>query len=284
MSQTPENNKPQKRTVLDTEDVIELVPRLKGHEKLVTRLLHFLSVDKVNAVHSKYFDTPGPAFVASLLKDFDITLRIDGTEVLDNLPEGAFITVSNHPFGALDGITLIHLIASRRPEYKVMVNMILGRITAMNPNFIKVDALASDDPAKKAVSMLGIKQCINQIKSGQPLGFFPAGAVSKVNWRGRLVDRKWQDSVIRLIDKLKVPVIPIYFHGSNSWWFNFLGVVCWQARTLRLPAEVWRKCHTTMHISVGEPISVEEQRAHASSIDELGEYLKAKTYELRSRK
>lgn len=284
MSQTPENNKPQKRTVLDTEDVIELVPRLKGHEKLVTRLLHFLSVDKVNAVHSKYFDTPGPAFVASLLKDFDITLRIDGIEVLDNLPEGAFITVSNHPFGALDGITLIHLIASRRPEYKVMVNMILGRITAMNPNFIKVDALASDDPAKKAVSMLGIKQCINQIKSGQPLGFFPAGAVSKVNWRGRLVDRKWQDSVIRLIDKLKVPVIPIYFHGSNSWWFNFLGVVCWQARTLRLPAEVWRKCHTTMHISVGDPISVEEQRAHASSIDELGEYLKAKTYELRSRK
>lgn len=284
MSQTHENNKPQKRTVLDTEDVIELVPRLKGHEKLVTRLLHFLSVDKVNAVHSKYFDTPGPAFVASLLKDFDITLRIDGTEVLDNLPEGAFITVSNHPFGALDGITLIHLIASRRPEYKVMVNMILGRITAMNPNFIKVDALASDDPAKKAVSMLGIKQCINQIKSGQPLGFFPAGAVSKVNWRGRLVDRKWQDSVIRLIDKLKVPVIPIYFHGSNSWWFNFLGVVCWQARTLRLPAEVWRKCHTTMHISVGDPISVEEQRAHASSIDELGEYLKAKTYELRSRK
>ena len=284
MSQTPENNKPQKRTVLDTEDVIELVPRLKGHEKLVTRLLHFLSVDKVNAVHSKYFDTPGPAFVASLLKDFDITLRIDGTEVLDNLPEGAFITVSNHPFGALDGITLIHLIASRRPEYKVMVNMILGRITAMNPNFIKVDALASDDPAKKAVSMLGIKQCINQIKSGQPLGFFPAGAVSKVNWRGRLVDRKWQDSVIRLIDKLKVPVIPIYFHGSNSWWFNFLGVVCWQARTLRLPAEVWRKCHTTMHISVGDPISIEEQRAHASSIDELGEYLKAKTYELRSRK
>lgn len=284
MSQTPDNTKPQKRTVLDTEDVIELVPRLKGHEKLVTRLLHFLSVDKVNAVHSKYFDTPGPEFVASLIKDFDITLRVDGTEVLDNLPEGAFITVSNHPFGALDGITLIHLIASRRPEYKVMVNMILGRITAMNPNFIKVDALASDDPAKKAVSMLGIKQCINQIKSGQPLGFFPAGAVSKVNWRGRLVDRKWQDSVIRLIDKLKVPVIPIYFHGSNSWWFNFLGVVCWQARTLRLPAEVWRKCHTTMHISVGDPISVEEQRAHASSIDELGEYLKAKTYELRSRK
>ncbi|MBO5053786.1 MAG: lysophospholipid acyltransferase family protein [Muribaculaceae bacterium] len=275
---------PVKRTVLDVEDVITMVPRLKGHEKLVNRALHWLSVDKVNAVHDKYFDTPGPEFVHSLLKDFDITVRVDGQEVLDNLPEGAFITVSNHPFGALDGITLIDLVASRRPEYKVMVNMVLGRITAMNPNFIKVDALASDDPAKKAVSMKGIKECINQVKSGRPLGFFPAGAVSKVNWRGRLVDRKWQDSVIRLIDKLKVPVIPIYFHGSNSWFFNFLGVVCWQLRTLRLPSEVWRKCHTTLHVSVGDPISVDEQRAHASSIDELGEFLKAQTYKLRDRR
>lgn len=275
---------PVKRTVLDSGDVIAMVPRLKGHEKLVNRLLHWLSVDKVNAVHSKYFDTPGPEFTHSLIKEFDITERIDGLEVLENLPEGAFITVSNHPFGALDGIMLIDIVTRYRTDYKVMVNMILGRITAMNPNFIKVDALASDDPAKKAVSMIGIKQCIEHVRAGHPLGFFPAGAVSKVNWCGRLVDRKWQDSVIRLIQKLKVPVIPIYFHGSNSWFFNFLGVVCWQLRTLRLPSEVWRKTHKTLHVSVGDPISVEEQRAHSGSTDELGEFLKSRTYALRDRK
>ena len=275
---------PVKRTVLDSGDVIAMVPRLKGHEKLVNRLLHWLSVDKVNAVHSKYFDTPGPEFTHSLIREFDITERIDGLEVLENLPEGAFITVSNHPFGALDGIMLIDIVTRYRTDYKVMVNMILGRITAMNPNFIKVDALASDDPAKKAVSMIGIKQCIEHVRAGHPLGFFPAGAVSKVNWRGRLVDRKWQDSVIRLIQKLKVPVIPIYFHGSNSWFFNFLGVVCWQLRTLRLPSEVWRKTHKTLRVSIGDPISVEEQRAHSGSTDELGEFLKSRTYALRDRK
>lgn len=275
---------PVKRTVLDSGDVIAMVPRLKGHEKLVNRLLHWLSVDKVNAVHSKYFDTPGPEFTHSLIREFDITERIDGLEVLENLPEGAFITVSNHPFGALDGIMLIDIVTRYRTDYKVMVNMILGRITAMNPNFIKVDALASDDPAKKAVSMIGIKQCIEHVRAGHPLGFFPAGAVSKVNWRGHLVDRKWQDSVIRLIHKLKVPVIPIYFHGSNSWFFNFLGIVCWQLRTLRLPSEVWRKTHKTLHVSVGDPISVEEQRAHSGSTDELGEFLKSRTYALRDRK
>jgi 1-acyl-sn-glycerol-3-phosphate acyltransferase len=275
--------KPVKRTVLDTEDVIEMVPKLKGHEKLVNKVLHWLQVDHVNEVHDRYFDTPGAPFVKSLLEDFDIDLKIDGEDVLNNLPEGAFITVSNHPFGALDGISLIHIIASRRPEYRVMVNMILGRIKAMSPNFITVDAMASDDPAKRAVSTRGIKEVISEVKRGNPVGFFPAGAVSKVNIKGELVDRKWQDSVIRLIDKLKVPVVPIFFHGSNSWMFNFLGVVCWQLRTLRLPSEVFRKCHSTLHISVGEPITVEEQRAHAGSVDELGEFLKQKTYELKKK-
>ena len=273
-----------KTAVLDADDVIAMVPKLAGHRRLVERMLHWLSVDKVNAVHAHNCETPGPAFVEGLLRDFDIKLRVDGLDVLDNLPEGPFITVSNHPFGALDGITLIHLVASRRPEYKVMVNMILGRIWAMEPNFIAVDPMSSNDPAKKAVSVNGLRQAIDQVRSGRPLGFFPAGAVSKVNWRGRLVDRRWQPNVIRIIKKLEVPVIPIYFHGSNSWFFNFLGVVCWQLRTLRLPSEVFRKCHTTMHISVGNPITVEEQRAHAGSIDELGRYLKDTTYQLRQRK
>lgn len=281
----PDNNAtaehPRKRTVLDTEDIVAMVPKLAGHERLVDRLLHWLEVDKVNAVHAKYCDTPGAPFVKSLLEDFRIKLRIDNEQVLDHLPEGAFVTVSNHPFGALDGITLIHLIASRRPEYKVMVNMVLNYIWAMRPNFIAVDALASDDPAKRAVSMAGIKAAIDQVKSGRPIGFFPAGAVSKVNWRGQLMDRQWQPTVIRLIQKFKVPVIPIYFHGSNSFLFNLLGVVCWQLRTLRLPSEVFRKCGTTLHVSIGDPISVADQQAHSGSLEELGQYLKEQTYALR---
>lgn len=270
-----------KRTVLDYNDISQMVPWFKGKEKLVNRLLKFLSVDKVNWLHDHNCDTPGPEFAAGLLKDLEIKLRIDNEELLDKLPEGAFITVSNHPFGALDGISLIHIIASRRPKFKVMVNMVLNYISAMRPNFIAVDALASDDPKKKAVSMQGIKSAIMQVRRGEPIGFFPAGAVSKVNIKGQLEDREWQPTIVRLIQQMKVPVVPIYFHGSNSWWFNFLGVVCWQLRTLRLPAEVFRKKGSTLHISIGEPISVEEQLQHSGTVEELGQFLKNKTYALR---
>jgi len=285
MEQNDKATTPQtiKRSVLDYNDIASMVPALAGHEKLVNRLLHWLSVDKVNAVHDKYCDNPGPEFARNLLKDFDIKLKVDGQEVLDSLPEGAFITVSNHPFGALDGISLIALIASIRPDFKVMVNMVLNHISAMRPNFIAVDALASDDPAKKAVSMKGIKEAIMQVRRGKPIGFFPAGAVSKINGRLRIEDREWQPSIIRLIRQLKVPVVPIYFHGHNSTFFNLLGVVSWQLRTLRLPTEVWRKCHSTIHISVGDIIQPDEYLGYESD-ERLGSFLKGKTYELRDRK
>lgn len=267
--------------VLNYDDIRQLVPKLDGHEKLVNWLLRLLDVDKVNAVHSKCCDTPGPEFVRRmLLEEFKIRLRIDNEQVLDNLPAGAFVTVSNHPFGALDGIILIHLIASHRPEFRVMVNLILNKITAMRPNFIAVDAWATDDPEKRKVSVAGIRKAMQMLRGGEPVGFFPAGAMSKVNWRGRLQDRPWQDSVLQIIHRAKVPVIPIFFHGSNSWFCNFLGVTWWQARSIMLPREVFRKCGTEIHVSIGDPISVEEQARFATP-KELGEFLRAKTYALR---
>lgn len=274
---------PIKRTVLDYNDIRKMVPFFDGKEKLVNWLIKFLSVDKVNWIHDHNCDTPGVPFVEGLLNDLNITLRIDNEDRLDNLPEGSFITVSNHPLGALDGIALIKIVGQRRPKFKVMVNMVLNFISAMRPNFIAVDALASTDQKKKAVSMQGIKAAMMQVKSGEPMGFFPAGAVSKLKWNMHIEDRKWQPTVIRLIKQMKVPVVPIYFHTRNSWWFTFLGMISWQLRTLRLPAEVFRKKNSEMHISIGETISYEEI-SKFSDIDQLGEFLKQKTYAMRSLK
>ena len=150
--------KPQKPTVLDAEDISKMVPFFGKHPRLLNWLMHWLRMDKVNELHAHNCKTPGPGFVRGLLKDLDITVVAENGEVLRNLPEGAFVTVSNHHFGALDGIILIDLIARQRPKYKVMVNMFLNYIWAMRPNFIAVDAMATDDPKKKAVSMAGIER------------------------------------------------------------------------------------------------------------------------------
>lgn len=270
-----------KPDVLNFDDIAKMAPKLAKHPKLVNWLLHALRIDGVNKLHRDNCHTPGVEFTDGLLRDLDINVEVEGRDVLDNLPQGAFITVSNHPFGALDGIILINLIGHKRPQFKVIVNMILNHITAMRPNFIAVDQTASDDPEKRKVSMLGLKTAMMQVKRGEPIGMFPAGAMSKGLWKRQLNDREWQPSMIRLIKQLKVPVIPVFFQGHNSLMFDLLGVTCWQLRTARLPSEVFRKMHTTIKVSIGQPITPEEQAAHSDTLESLGAYLRERTYSLR---
>lgn len=270
--------------VMTYEEVAAMVPALKGHRKLVEGIMHFLSLDKVNQVHSRYYTTPGIPFSHALVeKEFNIRLRVDHEEILSRFPDGAFITVSNHPFGALDGIVLLHTVGTFREDYKLMVNLFLSHITAMGPSFIPVDPSGSNDPEKKKITLQGIREAMKHVKSGHPIGFFPAGAVSKVNRRLRIRDREWQPSIIKLIGQLKVPVVPIFFHGRNSTFFNILGMIDWRIRTLRLPAEVFARQGKEIHLTVGEPVTVEEQQA-CGSVEELTALLRGRTYSLAKEK
>lgn len=272
-----------KPNVLDYEDICKMAPFFNGKKKLVNFVFKLLKIDKVNWLHSNNYKTPGAAFTKGALKDLGITVEVDNREVLDNLPEGAFITVSNHPFGALDGIMLISELASRRSDFKVMVNLILNYITAMRENFIAVDPLASNDPEKRATTMRGIREAMMHVKKGHPLGFFPAGSVAKINGKFKIDDQEWQPSIVRLIQQLKVPVIPIYFHGCNSMMSYILGALYWPLRSVLLPSEVFRKQGAKLRVSVGNPISVEEI-AQYGDVAELTKFLRETTLSLKNKK
>lgn len=266
--------------VLNFDDIVKMAPAAAKHCKFVERALHWVGIDEVNAIHGRHCYSTGVEFARHLVEDeFKFKLRIDNEEVISRFPEGAFITVSNHPFGAMDGILLLHLIGKYRKDYQVMVNLILNKISAMRPAFIAVDPIKTDDPEKKAVTMQGIRKAIAHVRGGHPLGFFPAGAVSKIDRSLHIRDREWQPSITRLIQQLKVPVIPIYFHGHNSTFFNILGLIDWRLRSARLPKEVFLKRGKEVHVSIGEPIPVEKQLEFADA-DSLGKYLREQTYNL----
>lgn len=266
--------------MLTPEDIMKEAPVLAGHPKLAQKVLDWTMLEDVNGVHRRWAYDTGVPFASHLVKDeFKWTLRVDNEEILDRFPDGPFITVSNHPYGGIDGIILIDLVGRHRPDYKVMVNMFLYHITAMRSTFIPVDPIKTEDPAKRAVTMQGIRDAMRHVRDGHPLGFFPAGAVSKLNKDLHVIDREWQPTIIRLISQMKVPVIPIYFHGHNSLFFNILGVIDWRLRTLRLPYEVFNKKGKEIHISVGEPIMPDEQAACADQ-DALGKLLRERTYDL----
>ena len=270
--------------VITFEDVVKAVPALAKHPKLVNWAFKLLAIDKVNYVHGKYCKTTGIPFSSLLVnEEYHWKLRVDNCEVLERFKTGPFITVSNHPFGSYDGIILLHLVGSQRPDFKVMVNLILNQLQAMRPSFIAVDPMKSDDPEKKKITMQGMRAAIKHVKEGHPLGFFPAGAISKIDRHLRVTDREWQPVIMRLIRQFQVPVIPIFFHGRNSTFFNILGMIDWRLRTMRLPRELFASYNKEVHVSIGDPISVEEQNSH-ETLEDLGKFLRAKTYELRNLK
>lgn len=273
-----------RKSVVDLADLQKLVPlfRTKFGTFLAKKIMKWLNIDKVNEIHSKHCDLRGAAFTSAMLKDplMDIHYKVHNSEVLDSLPPGAFITVSNHPFGSLDGIMLIDIIASRRPDFAVMVNGVLTKIGAMEDNFISVQP-DSENRGANVANVNGVRTSLERLKSGHPMGFFPAGAISFYNKKTKSVcDLEWANSIIRLIRKGEVPVYPVFFDGLNTSFFYLLGMISWKIRTLRIPTEAFNKKGKQMDVYIGDAISVEEIKQHASD-EELSKFLYDRTYALK---
>lgn len=272
-----------KEKLISAEEIKSIHPIFRGRfgNILIKMVMSITGLNKVNRVYDTSKQYEGVAFCDHLLKDVGVKVVIENREVLDRFKDQAFITVSNHAYGHIDGITAIDVVGSVRSDYKMMVNFILAMIDTMSMHFIPVNPYQKGTVSNKS-SLDGVKQCIAHVKAGHPLGFFPAGAVSKTKLKGLKMtvrDREWQPSVIKLIKGVKVPVVPMYFSGNNSWFFNFLDLVDWRLRSLRLGHEVYNKRGKTIHVRFGEPIMPDEIARH-TDLDELGEFLKDKTYAL----
>jgi putative hemolysin len=271
-----------KDNLISYDEIRKIHPIFRGKygDNLFKLIMKISGLNHVNEIYDKSKHLTGPAFCKDVLDKLEIQRILRNEEVLDKYKEKPFITVSNHAYGHIDGIAAIEVVGSRVKDYKMMVNFVLGMIDTMSENFIVVNPFKSDK--KRDVTLNGIKECIDHIRQGHPLGFFPAGAISDFTRKGfkiTIADRKWQPSVVKLIKKAKVPVIPIHFSGGNSPRFYALRLLGWQVRTLGLCHELKNKKGKKLVITFGDPIMPEEM-AKYRDIEKLGEFLKSKTYAL----
>lgn len=270
-----------KKTVLDINDLKERYSffRLSFGRFIGNVVMKWLNVDKVNEVHAHHCELRGSAFTTAILQDplINLKYRVHNKKILNHLPEGAFATVSNHPIGSLDGIILIDIFASRRPDFKVMVNGILTQISAMGDNFISV----KPDSNKKGTNLKnvnGVRLSFQHLLEGHPMGFFPAGGISMYNKKTKQIqDMPWTHSVIRLIRKSCVPVYPVYFDFRNSKFFYWLGRIDWRIRTLRIPTEAFNKRGKIVDVYIGNPVSVEEIKSLGDDTS-FADFLYKRTY------
>ena len=240
-------------------------------------LLRLLRISEVNKIYQKHKNKKDLAFLNGILKEFQIEFEIP-EEDLKRIPKsGSFITVSNHPLGGIDGILLLKLLIENRPDYKIIANFLLHRIAPLKPYVMPVNPFENHKDAKS--SLTGIKNSLQHLKDGNPLGIFPAGEVSTYRDGKLMVDKPWELGAVKLIKKAEVPVIPIYLHAKNSKLFYILSKISDTFRTAKLPSELLSQKNRIIKVRIGKPISVENQQEY-DEIHTFYEFLRKKTYML----
>jgi putative hemolysin len=240
-------------------------------------LMKVLKISALNKIYDRNKHLEDVPFLNAILDDLQIKFEIP-EEDFKRLPkDGAYITISNHPLGGVDGILLLKLMLEREPNFKIIANFLLHRIEPLKKYIMPVNPFENHKDAKSSV--IGIKETLRHLSDGKPLGMFPAGEVSTYKDGKLMVDKVWEEGAIKVIRKAQVPVIPIYFHAKNSRLFYFLSKIGGTLRTAKLPSELLTQKDRIIKVRIGKPISVEEQNEH-KTIEEYSEFLRKKTYML----
>jgi len=240
-------------------------------------LMKILKISHLNDIYDRNKHLKDVEFLNAILAEFQIKFEVP-EEDLKRLPkDGAYITISNHPLGGIDGILLLKLMLDREPNFKIIANFLLHRIDPMKPYIMPVNPFETHKDAKSSV--IGIKETLRHLSDGKPLGMFPAGEVSTYSDGKLVVDKDWEEGAIKVIRKAQVPVVPIYFHAKNSRVFYLLSKISDTFRTAKLPSELFSQKDRHIKVRIGKPISVSEQNEH-TSLEEYSRFLRKKTYML----
>jgi putative hemolysin len=244
-----------------------LVPFLMRHLKLV----------EVNDLFRETAHMEGIPFLDAVLKQLGITYEVDAAELKHIPVKGGFLAIANHPYGVLDGLLMLRLLAEVRPDTKIMANQVLLKLQNLHESLIPVDPFKSES----GKNIPGLRKALEHLHNDMPLGIFPAGEVSSYSLgQGQVTDPVWKDAVRRLIGHAKVPVVPIHFSGANSLSFQLLGLLHGSLRTFRLPAELFNKKGMEVKIRIGRAIPYADLLQ--LSKPEVLPYLRAHTYAMAS--
>ncbi|WP_034919877.1 GNAT family N-acyltransferase [Gillisia sp. CAL575] len=240
-------------------------------------VLRSTKLSTLNKEYDSRKNLNGIEFINSVLEGFEIDFEIPEKD-LKRIPKtGAFITIANHPLGGIDGMILLKILLEKRSDFKVIANFLLHRLDPLKPYIMPVNPFEDHKDAKSSLG--GIKQSIAHLKSGGALGIFPAGEVSTYKDEKHIVDKPWEPSAMKLIQKAKVPVVPIYFHAKNSTFFYRLASMSDILRTAKLPSEMLSQKKRKIVVRIGNPISVEDQTANPN-LEAFTAFLRRKTFML----
>ncbi|XBQ17079.1 MAG: 1-acyl-sn-glycerol-3-phosphate acyltransferase [Oceanicaulis sp.] len=157
-------------------------------------------------------------------EDFlDLEVSADG---LRNVPEsGPCVITANHPGGIADGIAVWRALKARRPDMVFFANRDAIRVCeGLADIVIPVEWRPGARSRQKTRDTL--RQSIEAFRDGRCIVVFPAGRMSKWDWRKmRLAEEPWQVTAVSLARKFGAPIVPLGVKQRMSLMFYGLGQI-----------------------------------------------------------
>lgn len=217
-------------------------------------------------------------FAQEALEILQVRFEIDPARLALIAPSGPLAIVANHPYGGLEGLYLIQLLRSLRPDSKLIGNQLLQRIPELREVIIPVDAFGGVRAAR--TNSRGMRAALRHVRSGGLVVLFPAGAVSHLHLSaGRVCDPPWNASAARFLRMCGCPVVPLHFGGGNSSIFQTLGLLHPRMRTVMLSHELLNKRNHVIPVTVGRAIKASSLREETDD-RALARSLRLSTYAL----
>lgn len=250
-------------------------------------LSHLLCLPRLNSLYSRVHDDEHwvekehEDFISKALNLLGVNASLNSQELKRIPKSGPSVVVANHPFGVVEGLILIKMLKTVRPDVKIMANFMLGLIPEMDEHLIGVDPFGRKDSHLGNIS--GLKEAVKWVKGGGMLAVFPAGEVASLNIKGAKVeDPVWSPTVGGIIKRTGASATPVFFNGRNSLLFQAAGMVHPRLRTVLLPRENLKKKVGPVEFAVGNTVSGERLATFERNQDVM-EYLRFRTYSLSSR-
>ena len=232
--------------------VLNKYPKVQSIPKPILSPL-FAAVKKV--IHQNDINTflkqqahAGPfTFVESVLDYFDFSYKFSSNQI-ENIPaSGRVVIIANHPLGALDALSLIHLVKRVRSDIKVVANDMLSQIEQLKPILVGVNTFGDN------ISKGSVKEIHDTLNREEALIIFPSGEVSRARPNG-VKDTKWHKGFLKFATKNRAPILPIHIKAKNSAFFYTLSSLNKRLSTILLPHEMFRKRNGSLEFSIGESI------------------------------
>lgn len=215
--------------------------------KLLKSLLHEREINEFIEQHQHL---KGFAFLDAVLEHFEFSYQVNAKQLQSIPAEGRVIIVANHPIGSLDGLALLKLVRSVRPDVKIVANDLLQKITPLKDLFLAVDTMGAQTHKAQFKAML------NALELEQAVIIFPAGEVSRIRPNG-VRDGKWKSGFLKLAKKTQAPVLPILIDARNSTLFYSLSMLYKPLGSIMLVQEMFNKQAQSVEFHIGKPIAAE---------------------------